>query len=203
MTIMAWDIVKDGVIVGRRDTAPAGDQSALASSKPRILPHVDVRPDYDPVSEVLDGPMVDIGPSEVTYTWTKRAKNQEEINAMQAEKVALIEAEFLARAYAPINFVVGGQTYTWHADRDAIENILGVVVMIVSGAPVPNPRNWTPKGSLVPVSITHSELIGLGAAIAARKDALFAVKKTKQATILAASAPHDIANHDAAVGWEQ
>jgi hypothetical protein len=78
---------------------------------------------------------------------------------------------------------VGGLSYEWHADNDALQNIMGIVLLINSGVAVPDPRPWTPKGSSMSVSITHGELIGLGAAIAARKDALFIAKKAKQAEI--------------------
>ena len=84
----------------------------------------------------------------------------------------------------PIVHVVGGLSYEWHADNDALQNIMGIVLLINSGVPVPDPRPWISlKGSSTSVSITHAELIGLGAAIAARKYALFVVKKAKQAEI--------------------
>jgi hypothetical protein len=94
-----------------------------------------------------------------------------------------VEIEFHKRASASIAHTVGGLSYEWHADDEAVQNIMGVVLLIGSGVPVPDPRPWTPKGSWTPVSITHAELIGLGAAIAARKDALFVTKKAKQAEI--------------------
>ena len=94
-----------------------------------------------------------------------------------------VEIEFHKRASEPIAHVVGGLSYEWHADNDALQNIMGIVLLINSGVPVPDPRPWTPKGSSTSVSITHAELIGLGAAIAARKDALFVAKKAKQAEI--------------------
>ena len=78
---------------------------------------------------------------------------------------------------------MGGISYEWHADDDALQNIMGIVLLINSGVPVPDPRPWTPKGAWTPVGITHAELIGLGAAIAARKDSLFIAKKTKQTEI--------------------
>ena len=94
-----------------------------------------------------------------------------------------IEIEFHKRASEPIAHVVSGVSYEWHADNDALQNIMGIVLLINSGVPVPDPRPWTPKGAWTPVSITHAELIGLGAAIAASKDALFIAKKAKQAEI--------------------
>lgn len=118
-----------------------------------------------------------------------------------AAKDAAIEAEFKARAAATILHTVGGVEHPWHADGEAVTNIMGVVVMINSGVPVPNPRPWTPVGSHTSVDITHAELIGLGAAIAARKDILHAAKKAKQAAVAALTTIEDVAAYDAAAGW--
>lgn len=119
-----------------------------------------------------------------------------------ASKDAVIEHLFEARHTAPILYAVGGTDYEWHADDEAVTNIMGVVLMIVAGVPVPNPRSWTPKGSLTPVEITHAELVHLGAVIAARKDALFVRKKAKQAEVAAMTDVADVLAYDPALGWE-
>lgn len=197
-----WDIVKDGVVIGRRDVAPIGDQAALAPSKPRILPRVEVRPDYDPVSEALDGPVVEIGSVEVTYTWTKRAKNAGEIATMAREKDEQIEAEFERRWAAPIEHAVNGIAYRWHADRDAVTNIMGVMLSAQArGLSTSTVRTWTPCESNTPVEVTIADVIAIGLAIVQRKDALFAIKKVRQAALAAMSAA-EIDAIDASVGWE-
>lgn len=118
-----------------------------------------------------------------------------------AAKDAAIEAEFHARATAQIAHTVGGVSYEFHADAEAIGNISGVVLLITAGVSVPDPRPWTPVGSFSPIDITHAELVGLGAAIAARKDALFVIKKAKQAAVAAMTDAGDVAAYDAAAGW--
>lgn len=123
------------------------------------------------------------------------------LSELIAAKDAAIEAEFQARTSAPIAHTVGGVSYDFHADAEAIINISGVVLLIASGVSVPNPRSWTPVGTFTPIDITHAELIGLGAAIAARKDALFAIKKLKQAAVAAMTDAGDVAAYDAAAGW--
>lgn len=118
-----------------------------------------------------------------------------------AGQQAAIEAEFQRRVSAPIAFPVDGTEYEWHADDEAIQNIMGVVLLIAAGVPVDNPRPWTPRGSLTPVDITHAELVGLGATIAARKDVLFAAKKTKQSTVAAMTDPAEVAAFDVTADW--
>ena len=74
-----WALVKDGVIIEYREYPPANDQSSLAPGKPRMLPVVEERAEYDQASEALDGPTVIVGATQVTRRWTKRAKTQSEI----------------------------------------------------------------------------------------------------------------------------
>jgi len=194
-------LVQGGEIIGYREYAPVGDQSKLAAGKPRQLPVVEVNAEYDAESQVREGPVITVESSRVLWTYTVRAKNAEELDLMRAEKLVEIEQRFQIMAQSPINFTVGGKSYDWHADDEAVQNISGVVLMILAGVPVPNPRNWTPVGSTAPVAITHDELIGLGVAIAQRKDELFAIKKQKQADVRAKKTGSAIAAYDAAAGW--
>lgn len=120
----------------------------------------------------------------------------------RAFKVAEIQRCFDTKSVAHISFTLeDATTHDFHADSAAIENILGVVTMINAGVPVPNPRTWTPVGSLTPVNMTHNDLIGLGAAIAARKDALFIYKKTLEAQIAAETDGDTIMQLDVTTGW--
>lgn len=118
-----------------------------------------------------------------------------------AAKDAAIEREFAGRVTSPISFEVDGGVHLWHADAAAVTNIMGVVLLIAAGVPVPNPRTWTPVGSFDAVAITHAELIGLGATIAARKDVLFTIKKTKQAEVAALTDVDDVREYDVMSGW--
>lgn len=178
--------------------APAGSVVGAHSTKPYLLPVEETRPEVDPVAEIEEGPTVTIGKDKVVRVWTVRAKNSGEIDALRVAAKRRVEREFQARAKAPVAYL----NETWHADDEAVQNIMGVVLLIATGAPVPNPRPWTPQGSLVPVDLTHAQIIGLGATIAARKDALFVIKKQKQAAIAALTDAHEIADYDAASGWD-
>lgn len=195
-------LVKDGAILDWRDDPPNRDQSQLAEGKPRYLPLEIDQPSFDPVSQVREGPTYVVEANRVVEAYTVRAKNADEIQAMREAKDTAIEREFDARWTAPIEFEVGGHVHTWHADQNAVTNIMGQVLMIAAGAPVPNPRPWTPVGSFTPVDITHAELVGLGGAIAVRKDVLFAVKRAKQAAVAAMTDPAQIDAVNPAADWE-
>lgn len=118
-----------------------------------------------------------------------------------AAKDTDIESEFARLHQAPILHTVGGVEREFHADVEAVTNIMGVVLLINSGVPVPDPRPWTPRGSLTPVDVTHAELIGLGAAIASRKDQLFAAKKAKQAAVAAMADVAAVEAFDVEADW--
>lgn len=195
--------VKDGEILEYQEISyPIQDQFSLHPNKPRLLPVVEDRPEYDPASEALDGPDTIVGATQVTKRWTKRAKTQDEIDVMIASVDARIEREFDRRWTAPIAHTINGVEYMWHADRDAVTNIMGVMLSAqATGSGLDTARTWTPVGSDVGVQVTITDVIALGRAIAQRKDALFATKKAKQAQLKTMS-PTEIAAYDVTVGWE-
>ena len=194
-----YALVKNGEILEWRDYAPNVDQAALAPNKPRMLPVIETP--YDPITHVDDG--FDVQATQVVRL--VRVKNADEIESMRERKSNEIESEFASRWQLPITHSVSGQSYEWHADQEAVDNITGVLLAYGEaeriGLTLPDPRNWTPKDSLAPVSITRAELIGLGLAIAARKDALFVTKKQKQYAVTQLSDPAAIDSYDAA-GWD-
>lgn len=192
-------LVKDGAILEYRDAAPNVDQTKLHPAKPRLLPVVVERPDHDPETQVLTGPTYVVETARVVERYAARAKNETEIAAMIAAKDAEIEAEFVRRHTAPIAFEVEGDVYNFHADAGAFENIMGLAILVGAGI-APNPRNWTPLGAADPVE--NVDVVALGAEIAARRDALFVIKKTKQKALALMTDPADIAAVDPLAGWE-
>jgi hypothetical protein len=191
-------LVRDGAVIERRSFTPAGDQTTLPAHKARWLPVEVVSPELDPVSEMLEGPVVTIEATRVVETYSARPKNGDEIAAMIAAKDAEVEAEFDARHSAPIAFEVGGVSYDWHADAKAVENIMGLGILAVGGI-AQNPRDWTPVNASTPVA--NVNVLILGATIAARRDALFVIKKAKQAAVAAMTDPAEIAAFDPAADW--
>lgn len=125
-----------------------------------------------------------------------------ELDTVRGPKLAELSAEFARRAALPISFsVASAGAKTWDADAEAIVNIMGIVQLIQVGADIPDPRDWTAHGEVIPTSVTHAELINIGAAIAGRKDDLFVTKKTKEAEILALTDAVAIQAYDVSAGW--
>lgn len=190
--------VLNGEVLEYRSEAPEGNQSHLAPGKPRWLPVEVTDVEADPVSQVRAGPVVTVLATKVKHVFSSRAKNADEIAAMIAEKDEALEAEFTRLTNEPISFA----GHLWHADAGARENIMGIVLLIATGAPVPDPRPFTPHDQDEPVNLTHAQFVGLGAAIAARKDALFVIKKLRQAALAAMAAPLAIDAVDPTDGWD-
>lgn len=191
----------DNEILASRDFADADEVPALAPNKGVWLPVETVDADFDPVAQVREGPVVTIQRNRVLHTYAVRAKSGEELDDMRAAKRLAISTEFQTRAADVISYSVGGVSKTWDADAEAVTNITGVVLMIAAGVSVPDPRPWTAHGELTPTTVSHAELLGLGGAIAARKDALFAKKKTLEAALAALTDPAAIDAFDPTQGW--
>lgn len=203
---MTWARVKDGELLGFVSEEPNVDQSLLAPGKPRILPVETESDPFDPVTQVQEGPTYEFEEGRVVERFTSRAKNETEIAAMVAAKDAEIEAEFNRLYNLPIVHTVSGQEYTFHANAPARENITGVLQMYYEadrlGSALPDPRPWTPMGVTLPVQISRAELALLGMAIGQRKDALYTIKKTKQALLAMMSDPAEIDAVDPFTGWD-
>ena len=191
--IQAGEIV---AIVDLPGGAPAGSVVGAHASKPYLLPIEDTRPALDAVAEVEEGPVVTIGADKVTRVWTVRPKNDGELDALRNAARRRVESEFAARIAAPIDLL----GHTWHADAEAVRRLMGVKLLTL-GLDQQATRSWTPWGSLTGVTVSYAQLEAIGAAIAAREDALFVKKKAKQAAIAALTDAHEIADYDAATGW--
>lgn len=196
-------LIFNGDVVRYVESDPSpGDLTSPHPTKPHVVPVIQEEPDFDPISQTKGARQATVEDDRVVWSWPVSDKTESEIEDMRARKQRAVDAEFERRWQEPITYSVGGQSYEWHADVNAVGNISGAVLMITAGVPVPNPRPWTPKGALQPVDVTHTELVGLGAAIAQRKDVLYGVKKAKQAHVAALTVPAEIAAYDVTAGWE-
>lgn len=179
---------------------------ALAPNKGAWLP-VEVENEiHDEVNETRSGPEIVIEKNRIVHRYTVRPKNDDELAELRRNKADEIEAEFQRRWQLPITHEIDGAPYEWHADQEAVDNIIGVLMSYREadsiGITLPDPRNWTPLGFLKPLTIARKQLVGLGLAIGGRKEALFVRKKIKQTELAALEKPADILAYDAAAGWE-
>jgi len=73
------------------------DQSQLAPNKPKWLPVVEVNAAYNAVTQVREGPVIAIAATQVTWTYTVRAKNADEVNQMRQRKLNEVHQEATIR----------------------------------------------------------------------------------------------------------
>lgn len=199
--------VQNGAVLEYQDFAkPIDDQTKIISTKPKWLPVEVEGADFNPVTQARsDDFQLVIERARVVRRFTVRDKNADDLAAMRDKKNNALEAEFQRLWQLPIVFALGKTDYTWHADKEAVNNIMGCLMSYreseAIGADLPDPREWTPKGSLTPVSISRLQLTGLGLAIGARKDALFVKKKDKQGQLAALIDPAKIDAYDPLADW--
>ncbi|MFK5284172.1 hypothetical protein ACI3PL_31795, partial [Lacticaseibacillus paracasei] len=75
-------------------------------------------------------------------------------------------------------------------------NIVGIIVAITAGIPIPNPTYWTPKGYPFPILVTHTELITVGGSILNKKNDLYGVYFTHKTNIMMTSDYDEIVAYD-------
>lgn len=173
-----WALVKDGFIIEYRDYAPVGDQSLLAAGKPRMLPVVEENADYDPVSQVRDGPDIIVEAAQVVRRFTVRAKSADEVAAMRAAKVAQVKsiAENRITAIMPE-----------YAQRNALARGLELVTTYGQA-----PSEWP--------SDAQAEYAQIMSAWGAIK-AIRAKSDQKEAEVAALQTSAEIASYDAGDNW--
>lgn len=173
-----WALVHGGTIIEYRNYAPVDDQSLLAAGKPRMLPVVEENAEYDPVSQVRDGPDIIIEAAQVIRRFTVRAKNADEIAAMRAARIAQVKA-------------IAGDKITAimpeYAQRNALARGLALVTTLGQ-----SPAEWPSDAQA-----EYSQIMSYWATI---KD-IRSKSDGKESEILALQYPIDIASYDVIAGW--
>lgn len=173
----------------------------LAANKPRLLPIVEEGANFDPVSQVREGPETTVEPERVLVAWTVRAKSEAELAAIIEAKVADLEIEYRRRNALPFEAEVDGVVRTWHGDPEGMGNVEGINILIACNpALVSNPRPWKPYEAEL-INVSHDGFAAIGLAFAARKDLNFATLQSLKAAVRALTDPAAVAAFDPLAGW--
>ncbi len=123
----------------------------------------------------------------------------------QAMRVADAWAEQETRfAASAVTVTVNGANRQYGCDPVTRENVVAIVGAITaSPASVPNPRPFTPQGSLAPVDTTHAEFIAIYLAGLAQGDAFYVTYATHKAAIMALGDVASVLAYDVTTGWPQ
>lgn len=174
-----YALVKDGDIISPNVQEPNVDQTLLAEGKPRRLPVVTVGAEFDPVSQVREGPDLSVDGDTVVESWTVRDKNADEIAEMKSAKVAVIKAEARRRILAVM---------PEHAQLNALA--LGQEMTLLHG---PDPSGWPTQALAV-----YAEVMPKWAVI----KAIRAASDAMEADVASLDTPAEIAGYDISTGWE-
>ena len=152
-----------------------GDVVISASDDPSTLFPIDCRviETDDPVDigYVLDGGS--IGPRTIPIGEARKSK----IAAAWAECQRRIEA-------GSVTVQTSAGSLTFGIDKWSQENIKSVLIGVALSVS-PNPRPWTPKGSMSPVMLTHSDLTLVGGTMMAAVDGIIQAYLVHKAAISA------------------
>lgn len=100
-----------------------------------------------------------------------------------------------------VSVTTSAGTHDYGTDRITQDNISKVMVGVLAGV-VPNPRPWTPKNGLVPVSLSHDDLKLVGATVMARVDATVQAYLGHKAYLAnPARTLAEIQSYDLSQGW--
>ncbi len=200
-------LVKDGAILEYRDAAPNVDQSELHPAKPRLLPVEVERPEFDPQTEVLAGPVYEIESARVVERYTVEARP---LDQRKAEMLAIVQSERDRRMRLP--FAFAGHTFDY--DDQSQKRITGAAALagfaLTLGGKLPGDSLWhggaepfvwiAADNQLVPMDAVMC--FGLGQAAANWESAhIFAAKALKNA-IEVAEDHDDLDAINIEAGWE-
>ncbi len=163
------------------------------------LPVTDVKPEFDPETEILEGPEVTITSTAVTRTWTLRPISVGETEDIVNQKIEILENEYRRRSNLPFQAEVDGTLRTWHGDPAGIEDLSDVLFGIAFNM-VPDPRPWKPYEE-APVMVSHNGFKKIKLAHAFRKDALFVQLQILKGTLRAMTDIADVRSFDPVAAW--
>lgn len=173
-----YHLIRDGEIVASRDFPEGEEVPKLAANKGVWAPEIVVDPDFDPSTQVREGPVQQIRGSSVLLVYTVRAKSADEVGDLRAGVIAAIRAEAKRRILDIM-------------DEDRQRNSLarGVELITTLG---PDPAKW-PAEDQQTYAVVSAEW-GQIKAIRARSD------------VLEAALPRDakaLSAFDPLAGWDE
>lgn len=167
---------------------------------PVLRPVEEIKPSYNPWFEnMASEPTITILPDKVTKTWAKSWKPIEEI---RANKIALAwqKADQLNES-GFVQVTTSAGTHNYGIDKGSRDNIEGILIGVALGV-TPNPRPWTPKGEIAPISVSHADLTLIGATMMAAVDANIQKYLAHKFAIMALTTEQEIVDYDLTLGWD-
>jgi hypothetical protein len=156
-------------------------------------------PSYNSNTEVLIGPSYAVSNGVVSTVWSVEEKDLETFRTAKLEALWTYAVAKMEAAVVPVS--ISGVAYDFGCDREARENIMGILQAISIGLPVDNPKYWSPRNAVSPVLCTHDELKTIGGSILVKKDVLMQTYFMHRAFLMSYSTISSIDAYDFTGGW--
>lgn len=123
------------------------------------------------------------------------------LSEAQAERIAAAWSECSRRVEAGVvSVATSAGTHSYGTDSGTQDNISKALLGVLGGL-TPNPRPWTPKGSTVPISLTHDDIKLIAGAIGLAYDSHVQAYLVHKGAILAMTDVTAVMAYDIASGW--
>lgn len=136
-------------------------------------------------------------------------RTQEQIDAYNAAILADAKTAKIAEVWAEcasrlengmIPITVSAGTYNFGMDSGTQDNITKAVLGLLTGLQT-FPRQWMPKGEIVPISITEIDLKTIAGNIGYTYDQMVQIYLGHKVQIMLKTTLEDVENYDYSVGW--
>lgn len=133
--------------------------------------------------------------------WIDGRDQAEILEYAQTRKIDELWAFTLAQIEADAAQVeVSAGTYWFGMDSNTFTNFERTLRGIDLGT-VLNPRPWTPKGEIMPISVTHDDIKAIASVLGLRYDDWMTAYLTHKATVRMATDPVAVEAYDYSMGW--
>jgi hypothetical protein len=177
------------------------DNTVIPSHKASYLKVVQgaSQPTYNSNTETLTGPTFALANGVVSTVWEVTPLELENFRTDKLNALWTYTLNKIEEAVVPVT--ISGQSYDFGCDREARENIMGILQAITIGIPVDNPKYWSPRNAVTPVLCTHDELKTIGGSILAKKDAQMQVYFMHRAFLMSYDTLNEVDAYDFTGGW--
>lgn len=148
--------------------------------------------------QFLNGQLVDMSPEDEAAFEAERTPTLAEAKGA-AITMAWNTCEVRIEA-GQVDVTTSAGTHAYGIDRISQENIKSVLLGVALNV-TPDPRPWTPRGELAPVSLSHADLTLVGATMMAAVDAEVQAYLAHKAAIAQLATVAEVLDYDLTTGW--
>lgn len=101
---------------------------------------------------------------------------------------------------ATIDITTSAGTYSYGMDFATQDNVMKMLLGVLSNT-TPNPRNFTPKGKLNPISVTHDDIKTIAQSVGSKYDAFMSSYILHKKNISLKETVQEVIDYDLTLAW--